>query len=99
MEPERLKVTSLEELDAFVERPENDERLFELIDGKIVEKVPANAKASHIAHLIACFIELFLRQHNISGHVTGADGSYVVAGERYAPDVAYISTAPAGTGG
>lgn len=93
VELEKLKVTSLEEFDAFVERPENDARLFELIDGEIVEKVPTNAKASEIAVLIAFFIRLFLRQHNISGHVTGADGGYVVAGERYAPDVAYISAA------
>lgn len=82
---------SIEEFEAFVELPENEDRLFELINGEIVEKVPSNAFASEIAGLIIFFIHLFLREHNIKGHVTTEAGGYKVAGNRFAPDVAYIS--------
>lgn len=73
--------------------PENAERVFELINGEIIEKMPSNAFASEIAMLIAFFIRLFLREHSIEGHVTGEAGGFKVAGDSLAPDVAYISSA------
>lgn len=82
---------TVEEFEVFVALPENEELLFELINGEIVEKVPSNAFASEIAGLISFFIHLFLREHRIKGHVTGEAGGYKVAGNRFAPDVAYIS--------
>jgi Uma2 family endonuclease len=81
-----------EEFDEFILQPDVEERIFELIAGEIVE-VPSNPFASAIAGTILFFIKLFIRQNNIAGYVTGADGGYWVAGERYAPDVAYISKA------
>ena len=43
---------TVEEFEVFVALPENEELLFELINGEIVEKVPSNAFASEIAGLI-----------------------------------------------
>lgn len=84
------KITA-EEFEAFVTLPENSDRLFELIDGEIFEKVPSNPYASYIAQVISFFIQLFLREHGIDAYVTGEAGGFVVDGDRYAPDVAYIS--------
>ncbi|MDQ7033844.1 MAG: Uma2 family endonuclease [Anaerolineae bacterium] len=39
---------------------------------------------------IAGEIYIYLKQHDI-GHLTGEAGGYIVSGERYAPDVAFIS--------
>ncbi|NJL55561.1 Uma2 family endonuclease [bacterium] len=83
---------STEAFEAIAQLPENADRLLELIGGEIVEVV-SNPKSSEIAMRIGFFIQLHLRQHKIRGHVTGADGGYMVAGERYIPDVAYLSTA------
>lgn len=83
---------SVTAFDQLVQRPENADRVLELIAGKVFE-VPSNPYVSEIANLIAFFIRLFLVQNNIKGHVTGEAGGYMVAGERYAPDVAYISYA------
>jgi Uma2 family endonuclease len=80
-----------EEFEAFVSLPENDERLFELIDGEIFEKVPSNPYASFIAHMISFFIEKYLQENGIEGYITGEAGGFLVDGERYAPDVAYTS--------
>lgn len=80
---------TLSEFEAFVERPENSEQRFELIGGEIYE-VPSNPYVSEIAAKILILIGVYLLEHKI-GHVTGADGGYMVNGERYAPDVAYIS--------
>ena len=89
--PDRVRVT-IEEFDEYINRPENADRLFEYIGGEILE-VPSNAYASEIGYNIGFPIKLFLRENNIAGHVTGEAGGYMVFGERYAPDVAYISSA------
>lgn len=89
-EPELKQRLTVEEFEAWVELPENHDRLFEFIGGEIVE-VPSNAFVSEIASLISFFVRLFLVNNNLKGHVTGEAGGYMVNGERYAPDVAYIS--------
>lgn len=85
------KPTMLADFEVFIRLPRNEHRLFEWIDGEIIEKVPSNAYASEIAQLIAFFIRLFIRQNRIAGHVTDGQGGFMVSGERIAPDVAYIS--------
>jgi Uma2 family endonuclease len=82
---------AVEAFDQWVDLPENANRLFEYVGGEIVEKMPTNARASEIAGMILFYIRLFLFSNEIAGHVTAGDGGYRVAGERYAPDVAYIS--------
>lgn len=86
-----VKTITVEQFDEFIKLPENADKLFEFIGGEIFE-VPSNPLSSEIAITISFFIKLFLRQNNIKGHVTGEAGGYMVSGERYAPDVAYISS-------
>lgn len=40
---------------------------------------------------MAFFIQLHLRERQLGGFVTGADGGYMVSGERYIPNAAYVS--------
>jgi Uma2 family endonuclease len=47
--------------------------------------------------LILAPMMTFVRKHKL-GYVTGEAGGYEVDGERYAPDVAFISTKPVQTG-
>ncbi len=90
--PVQVKRYTVEEFDQFVNLPENADKLFEFIGGESVE-VPSNPYVSEIAALIIFFIQLHLREQGIKGHVTGEAGGYMVSGERYAPDVAFISRA------
>jgi Uma2 family endonuclease len=80
---------TLEEFNQFIALPENAERNFEYIDGSVVETV-TNQRSSAIAFRLGGRIELYLLQHQ-SGFLTGADGGYAIAGERYIPDVAFVS--------
>ncbi len=82
---------SVEEFDRFVALPENAERLFEYIGGEVVEVV-SNQRSSRIAARIIGFLFAYLQQHNL-GFLTSSDGGYQIAGERYIPDVAYVSRA------
>lgn len=82
---------TVEEFDRFVDLPENADRLFEYIGGEVVEVV-SSARSSKIALRIGYFITGYLLQNDI-GHATGADGGYRVGGERYIPDVGFISRA------
>ena len=81
----------VEEFEAFVDLPENADRLFEFIGGEIVE-VPSNPFSSFIASIFLTAIMTFVRQNNL-GYVTGEAGGYMVSGERYASDVGFISKA------
>lgn len=78
-----------EQFDDFIARPENNDQLFELIAGEIVE-VPSNPYVSQISLLIGSIILTFVRKHKL-GNVTGEAGGYMVGGERYAPDVGFVS--------
>lgn len=86
--PYKQKMT-LREFEAFLEQPENADKLFELIAGEVYE-VPSNPFVSKIAMLIGAALLRYLSRHDI-GHVTGEAGGYMIGGERYAPDVAFIS--------
>lgn len=81
---------NVEEFERIVQRPENKDRRLELIGGEIFEVV-SNNYASAVAAQIIFLIKLHMREHGIGGTVTGADGGYQVAGERYIPDVAFVS--------
>lgn len=77
------------EFDTFIALPENAERRFELIMGEIVE-VPSNPLSSYIGGRFLTALNNFVLPREL-GFVTGEAGGYMVMGERYAPDVAFIS--------
>ncbi len=82
--------STIQDFESYTQLPQNNERIFELISGDIIE-VPSNPYVSEIANLISFFIRLFLRENQLKGHITGADGGFIINGDVYAPDVAYIS--------
>ena len=81
--PQTMTVT---DFDTWVTAQTGD---YEYVAGEVLTVV-SNNYASQIAMLVGAFITLFARQHNL-GYVTGSDGGYQVNGERYIPDVGYIS--------
>lgn len=88
---ELQKRMTVEEFEVFAALPENEDRLLEFIGGEIFE-VSSNPYASKLGARIGGYVGKFVEDHNL-GHVTGADGGYWVAGERYIPDVGFISYA------
>jgi Uma2 family endonuclease len=85
----QLRMMTPDDFDQFAILPENRDHLFEFIAGEIVEVV-SNPLSSNIAAIMSAFMSVFVMQHNL-GHVTGADGGYMVGRERYIPDVGFIS--------
>jgi Uma2 family endonuclease len=83
---------TVEAFERMVDLPENMDRLFEYIGGEAFE-VPSNPRVSEISATLIFYLKLHLRDKGIKGHVTGEAGGYKVFGDRYAPDVAYISFA------
>jgi Uma2 family endonuclease len=86
----QTKRITTEYFDWFITQPENITRNFELIAGEIVEKMVSNPRSSAIAAWIVGKLTVFVDEHDL-GYVTGADGGYMVSGERYIPDGALIS--------
>ncbi len=79
---------TLADFEAFIRQPENQDRDFEFIGGRIVEVV-SNNYSSEVAMRIGGMIVAFVLPRKL-GHVTGADGGYIVMDERYIPDVGFI---------
>lgn len=83
-------IRTVEAFDEFIQQQQTDDEIYEFIGGEMIE-VPSNPYASEVGGTIFFFVKLFVREHNLAGHVTPADGGYWVSGERYAPDVAFIT--------
>jgi Uma2 family endonuclease len=81
---------TVQEFHAFSELPENKNRLFELINGEVVEKVASftpSRLAMRLGHLVSSYLD-----RNPIGYLTGADGSYILSEEHeFMPDIGYIS--------
>jgi Uma2 family endonuclease len=84
-----IKTMTVEQFEVWVNRPENVEHDYEFIGGEIVSAV-THPLASKIAARFARYIGTYVDDNEL-GHVTGADGGYLVGNERYMPDVGYIS--------
>jgi Uma2 family endonuclease len=83
--PAALRVTA-DEFDALITRPENQERVLELVAGEVIE-MPSNPFASQVSSRISGYFFVYLLAHPIA-HLTGEAGGFQISGERYAPDVA-----------
>lgn len=83
------KPMTVEDFDHFVQQPDNADKQFEFIGGEVVE-VPSNPYCSYIASRFNRRLAAFVEDNDL-GFVTGEAGGYQVSGERYAPDVAFIS--------
>jgi Uma2 family endonuclease len=84
------KTYTYDEYAAISELPENRDKILELIDGEIVEKVPSFTP-SRIGMRLGRFVDTHVDENNL-GYVTGADGGYILSeDDTFNPDVAYIS--------
>lgn len=86
-----MQPVSKEQFYEFVMRPENRDRNFEYIAGEIVEVV-SNGKSSREGNRLVARVTVYVEDNDL-GRCTGADGGYVIAGEDYIPDGAFISYA------
>jgi Uma2 family endonuclease len=83
------EMVTLEAFEAFLAQPESRNRDFEWIGGRIVEVV-SNSYSSEIAALLLIRVGGHVLANKL-GRVTGADGGYIIGGDRYIPDVAFVS--------
>ena len=77
------------EFDEIAALPENADKRLEFIGGEIVELV-SNNYSSLIAGNIIGEVKAFCKGKGL-GYVTVPDGGYMVSGERYIPDMGFIS--------
>lgn len=83
---------TLEDFRAFIAQPEHDDRLFEFIDGEIIEVSPGRTSNSEYRDIIAFVVRTFCLEHKLPCHTSGEAGAYEVDGEVVVPDFAYKST-------
>ncbi len=83
---------TIEEFERFVAQPENSDRLFELINGEIIEKMPGRTSNSQIHDVIVAEVRPYCKANGIVCYTSSADGAYAVQGSVVAPDFAYKRT-------
>jgi Uma2 family endonuclease len=88
----REKPMTLEDFKVFVAKQENSDRLFEFINGEIIEVTPGRTRYSEYHDIIVSAVRLFCREHNIPCHTCTADGAFTILGHTIAPDFAYKRT-------
>lgn len=57
-----MTATPIINFESFIAQPENEGRLFEFIEGEIIEVSPGRTWNSEIAHLIIVALHFFCRQ-------------------------------------
>lgn len=84
------KVYTRAEFYDFIQQPQNIDRVFELIDGEIVEKMPSFGYSSGLGARMTTFVGMYLLKHDIA-HMTDAQGGYEIDdGNALAPDIGVI---------
>lgn len=83
---------SVDEFVQWAALPENEDRLFELIDGEIVEVSPGRTRKSELAQRITGATFLFCTERNLTWHTSGEAGAYRVGEHVLVPDFAYKTT-------
>jgi Uma2 family endonuclease len=100
MEARKLRYT-VDEFERMADAPENRERLFELIDGELFEKVPTEQHGMIVALIVRLLLN-FILAHDIKGRVVTEARHRIPGDNRNArmPDVSYrAGTAPLVTKG
>jgi Uma2 family endonuclease len=91
--PEKTRTYTVEEFEAFIARPENADRLFELIHGEIVEKVPTQKHGLLTGNLFG-FVWSHTRQKGVGFVVM--EVRHRVPGDQHndrIPDISYYADA------
>jgi Uma2 family endonuclease len=89
---EQKQRVTFDEFMEFVNRPENEDRWFELINGEIVEKMGGGASISAVTINLGGEVRSFCRQHKFPHFLSGEAGSYQIQGQTFMPDFAYQAT-------
>ena len=93
----RDRLLTIEEYLEFTRQPENENRWFELVGGRLVEWPPAPFTNSVVAARIGAELVRAVDDQK-PGYVTGADGGYQLGPDEVRiPDAAYITKDRAGT--
>ena len=83
-----LTLLTAADFDNFIADHVGDE-IYEFVDGKVVQ-VPSNPWVSSIAATLIFYILLHMRQFEIAGRVSAEAGGFMVNGQRFAPDLAFV---------
>lgn len=83
------KLITIEDFGYFIAQPENANRLFELINGEIIEVSPGRTNNSALEHILSYAVRLFCEKQNTPCYISGGDGAFDVRGNVVAPDFAY----------
>lgn len=68
LKQQKQREWTIEDFEAYADSPDNANRLLELVNGEITEKMPTEDHGNAVSNL-AVLIGMYLRQHNIKGRL------------------------------
>ncbi|MEO8396028.1 MAG: Uma2 family endonuclease [Chloroflexota bacterium] len=87
-----MSVVTFKEFEEFIFLPENDELIFEWIDGEIVEVPRRGTWYSQLALLVGTAVYGYCQNHQLPSHISGAGGAYRMLENILVPQFAYKLT-------
>jgi Uma2 family endonuclease len=90
-----IKRMTAEEFAEWVERPENDNKWFELVRGEVIELPPPQRRHGVVCMNVASFLDRYVREHG-KGYLTCNDSGVILERDPdtvRGPDVAYYEDA------
>lgn len=87
-----VSTTSIDEFLAFVVLSENEGRIFEFINGEIIDVSPTRTYNSWVTNLLVAAVHFFCRTHQLPFYTSTGDGAYLIKGKVIVPDFAYKRT-------
>lgn len=84
-----VRQMTIEQFREYVTLPENADRLFELINGEIIEIMPGSTRHSAFGFIVGFEVQLHCRNNSIPCYISGADGAYRIGRDVIVPDMAY----------
>jgi Uma2 family endonuclease len=88
----QTKPATFQEFEAFIQQPENADKLFELIHGEIGEVSPGRTYYSGIGIIVATAVRSYCREHELPCYISGEAGAYYIDGHVVVPVFAYKQT-------
>lgn len=84
--------TSYEEFLQVALQSGNESKIFEFINGEIIEVSPGRTRNSEFGQIFGFVVRLFCREHKLPCHTSGGDGAFRILDHVLAPDSAYKPT-------
>ena len=73
----------------YLALPDNDNKHYELLDGRLIEVAPANEEHCRVGNTLNAYFTYYVLSHKL-GHTYGPDAGFQIGADVLGPDMAFV---------